>query len=465
MKPKQVVIWLVVLALAAGLYWFSLRSQEQKESAQDQANRVVALDDPLNVQSLELSGRDYPRPVTIVRQDKKHQWWMEKPVSGLADSLAVGRLIGEVLDARVKKRLTGKPDLAQFGLKPPRIKIVLTDRKGKKSTLLAGDISPTGEYLYATRPGSDQVWFLEAKIRGSLARPLLDLRDKAALDFVVADVVKLSFRVEGMDKPLTVVRRRGGEDPRWEFAGGGQASPEEVEDWLYQVHGLRVIDFVDQGIKPPEMGLEPPRGRITLYLEGGGEKGLLLGGKAKTGDERYLRRLAGGPVLVVKAESLARLKRTRRELTERRIWRMDSEDVVALEIRGGGRELAFAKELGQWRRTKPPGDEKSGTPGAMFVYDLVDLKWEKILPAGGDYGLKKPRVTIKISLADNKAQGEGKGNVKVLTLYLGKQDPKSKLVPARVEGDPRIFGLSPDFLQSIPGTKKKKQGSPQAGGK
>ncbi len=465
MKPKQVVIWLMVLALAAGLYWFSLHSQEQKERSRDLANRVVALDDPLNVQSLELSGRDYPRPVSIVRQDKKHQWWMQKPVSGLADSLAVGRLIGEVLDARVKKRLTGKLDLAQFGLEPPRIKIVLSDRKGAKSTLLVGDLSPTGQYLYATRPGSDQVWFLEAKIRGSLARPLLDLRDKAALDFVVADVVKLSFQLGGMKGPITVVRRRGGADPRWEFAGGGQASPEEVEDWLYQVHGLRVIDFVDQGIKPPEMGLEPPRGRITLYLEGGGKKGLLLGGKAKTGNERYLRRLAGGPVLVVKADSLARLKRGRRDLAERRIWRIQSEDVVALEIEGGGRKLAFAKELGQWRRTKPPGDEKSGTPGAMFAYDLADLKWEKILPAGADYGLKRPRVTIKISLADQKAQGKGKGNVKVLTLYLGKQDAGSKLVPARVEGDPRIFGLSPDFLQSIPGNQEKKPGPPPATGK
>lgn len=458
MKPGRLLIWILVLAAAGGLYFWSLKAEQSRETALDRTNRVAALDDPLNVQALELSGRYYPKAVTIVRRDKEHHWWITAPVNWAADNLAVGRLIGDVLDARTAGRVKGEADPADFGLKPPRVKLTLTDRKGVKSVLLAGDLSPTRKFLYASRPGGP-VLMIPSEIRGALFRTVLDLRDKAALDFVAADVDRLEMTWR--DAPaVKVLRKRGGADPRWEFEGGDLASADNVEDLLFQIHGLMAVDFLDQGVDEAKMGLKRPWGRVVLGLEGGDRKGLVLGGPTGTAGERYVRRLSGGPVMVLKQLSLDRLRRTRKQLAERRLWRVDATNVVALAVTGGGRTMAFAKEQGRWRRTQPPGDLRTGDPGAMLVYDLADLKWERILEPGGDYGLQPPKVsiTLKVDLGA-EAKKAGGGVVKEMKLYLGTVDPKSGLLPARVEGDGRIFGISPSFLKSVPGQDKKKPSS------
>ncbi len=446
MRLRAVVAWVFVAVVAAGAYFYSVHTAERREQAREEAARAVSLGDPLNVTVVELKGRDYPRPVRIVRQDQKYRWFMEKPVAWPADNLMVGRLIGAVLDAKAVRKIPHQGNLEQYGLKPPRIEITLTDRKGGRATLLIGDLSPTGKFCYAMRPGAGEVLFLPGRDRAAFSYSVFRLRDKAVLDFVISDVERLEL-AWGEERPMVIRRVRGGAEPVWRFADGAEASAEAVEDFLMRLHGLRAVDYVDRGLDLPEMGLQPPRGRMVLGIAGGEPVGILIGGKVPGREERYLRRLEGGPAIVVKAKEVEGLRVTRHQLAERRVWRIDRERAVALEVRRGGKSLAYAKEEGAWRRTRPPGDTKAGTAAPLLIWDLSELKYEKLLPPG-DYGLDPPQARITLTL--EAPAKEGKGRVIVRRLRLGRVDPATGLLAVQVEGDGRIFGVKPKIWDSLP---------------
>lgn len=449
MSKRRVIIWLLFLAVAAALYFLSDVVDRRSQEHEHEANRLVSLADPLNVQSLSISGAEMPGAITIERRDKEHRWEMVKPVVSNADGMQVGQLLSTVLESQVASRISEPGELKQFGLDPPAFKLTLTDRKGDKAELLVGNLSPTKEFAYATSPGSKEVWLVDPLVRGAVNRSLFEMRDKVVLDFVVSQVTGLELNLGG--QALDLKRLRGGAKPQWRFAGGGEADPSAVEDLLFMVHGLMAVDFLDQGIKLKMMGLAPPSGTVVLTMEGGGKKGLLIGGPVTGRDERYVRRLAGGPVMVVKQSSLDRFKQMNRfKLSQRRVLRIERDDVVALEVARGGEAIKYAKQGGQWVRTGPPGDEKSGEAAGLLVWDLANLKWRKLLGPAGQAGLDKPSAVIKLTIKPPAPQKGKAATVQVTELVLGPVDKNSGLVSAQIKGDGRVFGLNADLLNNLP---------------
>jgi hypothetical protein len=446
---RRALIWLVLLAVAVGVYFLTEAVDRRVEEQDLAAKSLVSLTDPLNIQTLSLSGAEMPNAVVIERRDKEHRWEMTQPVVYAADGMQVGQMLSTVLESRIVRRIDKPGDLKQFGLDPPAFKLVLTSRKGDKAELLVGNLSPTKEFAYAMRPGSGQVWLVPPLVRGAVNRSLFELRDKVALDFVVNQVEKAEFDLG--ERSLKLVREKGGAKPIWRFADGDEADPTAVEDFLFMVHGMMAVDILDQGIHPDKMGLTKPWGKVVLTMADGKQAGLLIGSRVTGRDERYLRRLSGGPVLVVQKASLERLAQVDRfQLSHRRVFRIERDDVVALGVQQDGHTTQYAKEGGRWVRTSPPGDEKSGEVASLLVWDLVNLKWQKLLGTSGPAGLDKPNIVIKLTIKPPATEKNTAATVMVKELVLGQVEKGSGLLSARVPGDERIFGLKADLLQGLP---------------
>jgi len=448
-NARRVIIWVLFLAVAAALYFLSGEVDRRSQEHEREANRLVQLEDPLNIQSLSISGSEVPKAMVIERRDKQHRWEMVKPVVCAADGMQVGQMLSTVLESQVTSRISDPGDLKQFGLEPPAFKLVLTSRGGDKAELLLGHLSPTKEFAYATTPGSGEVWLVPPLVRGAVNRSLFEMRDKAVLDFVVSAVNKVEINTGGQVIRLT--REKAGAKPLWRFADGGEADPTAVEDMLFMVHGMMAVDILDQGIHPDKMGLTKPWGGVVLELEGGGKKGLIVGGKVTGRDERYVRRLDGGPVMVVQKTSLERFGQMNRfKLSQRRMFKVERDDVVALSVERGGQAVKFAKQGGQWVRTQPPGDEKSGEVASLLVWDLVNLKWQKILGTTGLAGLDKPSIVIKLTIKPPATEQGKAATVMVKQLILGQVDKASGLLSAKIKGDDRVFGLDAGLLKGLP---------------
>jgi hypothetical protein len=451
---------LLFLAVAGTLYFMSEAVDRRSQEQERESNRLVRLSDPLNVASFSISGKEIPKTIRIERRDAEHRWEMVKPVIHEADGMQVGRLLSTVLEGQIKGRIENPGDLKQFGLDPPAIKLTLIDRKGDQAVLWLGHLSPTKDFAYAAVPGGDEVWLVEPTLRGAVNRSVFELREKAVLDFVVNKVEGLELNAG--KQPLKLKRLQGGAEARWQFSDGAEADTAAVEDVLFMVHGLMAVDFLDQGIHLEKMGLAEPSGGVVLAMEGGGKKGLIIGGKVSGRDERYVRRLSGGPVMVVKERSLDRLRRvTRFSLSQRRLMRFSRDAVVALRVERGGHELSYAKQGGLWRRTQPPGDEKSGEAASLLVWDLSNLKWQKILGTGGLLGLDKPAAVITLTLEKPSGQDGKTPTVQKQILSLGRIDKKSGLLAAKVKGDDRVFGLAADFMDNLPKLPKDDSTAPK----
>jgi hypothetical protein len=444
---RKVLAWLFILAVAIGSYYYTAHESEETAKQQKAASKAMSLSDPLNIDAIELSGDDYPQPVRIERRDAEHKWQMVRPLDWTADGVRVGRLLDTLLGARWQRRLEKQENIAEFGLDPPRVRVKLWDRKGATSELLVGDESPSREFFYAAPTGSKgEVWLLPGKERLQISLTLFDLRDKSALEFVVANVTGITLEQAG-GPSLNLERQGQGVEARWSFLGGEKASLEDVRDWLFQIHGIRAMDFVDSGIDEKAMGLTEPRMRLTLIMSDGRRLGFLVGAKAKTGAESYVRRFSGGSVLVVKDKALAVLAKTQKDLAYRKVWKLDREQVVALDIKRPGAEvLSYAKEEGTWQRAGASRKEKEASEAALFLWDLQALKYEQLLDNKGDYGLEPPQIAITVK----ERLGDKPDQVRTRTLKIGKIADKINLLPVQVEGDPRVFGIKPDLLKSIP---------------
>ncbi|MCB2226922.1 MAG: DUF4340 domain-containing protein [Desulfarculaceae bacterium] len=454
MTPKKIIIWVLFLAVAAALYFLSDAVDRRSQEQERETNRIVTLSDPLNVASLDIEGQQMPKAIRIERRDKEHRWDMVAPVKSQADGMQVGRLLSTVLEGQVKGRIENPGNLKDFGLDPAALKLTLTDRKGGQAVLLLGSLSPTKEFAYAAAPGGKEVWMVEPTLRGAVNRSVFELRDKAVMDFVVSNVTRLELNT-GKEE-IKVKRLQGGAAPRWQFADGGEADPSAVEDLLFMVHGLMALDFLDQGIHLKKMGFEPPQAGVVLDMEDGSKKGLLVGGKVTGREERYVRRLSGGPVMVLKQAALDRLyKANRFSLSQRRLMRFERDAAVALSVTRGKDELKYAKQGGVWVRTQPPGDEKSGEAASLLVWDLGNLKWQKVLGTGGLLGLDNPSAVIKLTLEAPAKDGEAP-TVQVKTLSLGRVDKASGLLAAQIGGDERVFGLAADFADNLPAAQAEK---------
>lgn len=447
MTARRLIIWLLFLAVAVSLYFLSEVVDQRAEQAEAERNRLVSLSDPLNVQSLELSGTSLPKPIRIQRRDQEQGWEMVSPLRYPADGLAVGRLLSAVVEGHIQKRIENPGDWKQFGLQPPAVKLTLRDRSGGEAVLLFGELSPNKQFAYAAPPGSKQVWMVTPAVRDAVNRSRFDLRDKAVLELVVNKTDRLEL--SSGPKPLQLKRVRGGAEPLWQFADGTEADSEAVEDVLFKVNALRTLEFIDQGIDLKRMGLAQPSGRVVIGLQGGGQKGLALGGPVKGREETYLRRLAGGPVMVVKTKSLDFLRKVSRfQLSQRHLLRYDRDQVVALSVQRGGQVLKYAKQEDGWVRTQPPGDKKSGYSVSMLAWDLAELKWQQILGQNSILGLDKPQAVITLTLQAPGKDQAGARTSKVLKL--GQVDKASGLLAAKVSGDDRVFGIKPELLKGLP---------------
>lgn len=455
MNPRRLIIWVLLLALAAGAYYYSGdREQSQAKAKDEQARLVTALSDPLNLASVELAGSEVPKAIRVERRDQPQSWALTAPVQSPADSLSVGRLIGALLEARVSQRLTPKGPLADFGLEPPRLSVTLTDRQGVKAEVLVGDLSPSKESLYVALPGSTEVLLLPASLRADVARSLFDLRDKAALEFPVGQVRRVELRDQGqgvaVQRAEPAAGAPAGAEARWtlEGQGGGEANPKAVDDLLYQINGLRATAILDDGLNLERMGLARPGRSITLTMADGSTLGLAVGGPVPTTQETYVRRLAGGPVMALKNDGLTRIKRQPKDLLERRLLIFEREQAQALGLERAGQTQLYERKDGRWTRSQPPGGgENAGETASLFLWDLGDLKWERLLTLGEAKGLDKPAAVITLTLAA-PAGAQESAQKRIITV--AQAQPGQELTAAKVEGDPRIFGISSSFIGMIP---------------
>jgi hypothetical protein len=194
MKPKGLLIAVVLLAGLGGLWWWSNRKQEA--DAKKPADPTKSLLKISEDQFQEIRFKRGSETVALRRDNGK--WRITEPLPYPADPDAARAMVTALSAVTSDTVIEDKAaDFAQYGLNPPVLDIAVLRRDGKTDELQVGDATPTNSGYYVRVTGSPRVATLATYNKESLDKHLNDLRDKRLLTFDQDKIARLQLQAKG----------------------------------------------------------------------------------------------------------------------------------------------------------------------------------------------------------------------------------------------------------------------------
>ncbi len=121
------------------------------------------------------------------------EWFIRSLKKNLTDSYTIADVVEAVSTVSYSKIITTK-DAQACGLEKPKVKAVVTPKKGKKYTLLLGEKSPDNMGYYAKIQGEDTIYLINDSVWEALDFALLDFADTTAIPGFTNDDGELAER-------------------------------------------------------------------------------------------------------------------------------------------------------------------------------------------------------------------------------------------------------------------------------
>jgi hypothetical protein len=223
------------------------------------------------VDSLEIKG---PEGGYALAKDDKGEWSFVRPLRTRAGRWSVDALVGTLENLRMEAvAAETATDLKPYGLAPPARTVVVGLAGGATRTLEVGN-SPSEGRHHVHVAGSPLVAIVPGALVGDLAKGMGELRAKRLLEVA-------TYEVEGFDVEAGGAKRsyartsskdeQGGDVHKWKRTAPDAKvlDTNKVQDALFAVGGLEVLEFIDSPKAPGAYGLDAPVLRVTLRHAGG----------------------------------------------------------------------------------------------------------------------------------------------------------------------------------------------------
>ena len=197
MKPKGLLIAVVLLAVLGGLVWWSNKKQASADSTKKGADTTTKLlsipDDQFqNIRIKKVTGE-------VVDLDRSSgKWAITQPKPLPADQDAVSGIVTSLSNLNADNTIEeNASDLKQYGLADPTLDVTIKRKDGKTDELLIGDDTPTGAGVYAKLANSPKVVTVSSAVKTSVDKRPDDLRDKRLLTFDQDKITRVDLQAKG----------------------------------------------------------------------------------------------------------------------------------------------------------------------------------------------------------------------------------------------------------------------------
>ncbi len=473
MRLRNTVIAFIVLLLIGGYafvnYYFA---------------KPVPLPTLLGIKSGDITRIDlkYPNRELIIQRSKPDAPWMlVKPMATRADQDLANNLAHTIANCHVTETVAKNPrNLAQFGLKKPKVTVFVTTVAGKKLPgIEVGKVTPVGFKAYIKLTDKPVVMLTASTFPPGMNKTVDELRNHKLMDFKLADVTKFTLQSSG--GPLIEIdRKRGG---KWKIVKPATyaADQSRVNQLLTALANSRITSFInDSPTSLSPYGLDKPRFSVTVYTGAKGASGeSLMFGSREPGKDKYeifVRRGAQPAVYSVESYLLNEVDKTVLDLRDRTVLSFKRSTVDSIAIDRAGKSFTLKRAPhDKWTLTR--GGKTSPADASVvkrFLGQLHDLKGQSIVMAKmvhpEMFGMVKPACEITLAGKDGKPVGTIKlSSVKVQPMTGSSSSPKAKVhmhyyavstaSPALFDIDHFTFGLldkSADYF--LPPKKAKAEG-------
>jgi hypothetical protein len=451
MKPRTLLILLVLVLGLGAFIWFYERKLPSSEERETLGKKVFALEkgDVTAVAieapkgSVRLERAPAPKPAQD-KKDKKEEtagpaadWRLTRPLAARADAFAVDRLL-DAITSLSKTRTLDDVDPKAVGLDKPRATVRLTTRDGEKVLRIGAEVPPGGSTITGIE-GRKGAYVVSDAVLSEVDKAPGEWRDHQVFRGNREAVQRITL-TGGSAGPVVLARRSGS---FWmERPAADRADRDLVDGLLSDLTGLTADRFLDGPQNLAALGLNPPKGAVDVVFSDGTPPARVELGTAVTGPAAPAGQPAGELAYGKVGDTVFEV-RTRLGESVRRApvdWRalqlsaFEVHDVDSATVRDGGTATPLARSGTDWKR----GDTLiSYLPVSDLLFAVTGARAQRVLDAAEAAGLAKPLLTFEL-------HGKELGD-ETLTLY----PPVKDGVPARVSGRDVALLLPADTLQQI----------------
>ena len=195
MKPKGLLIAVVLLAVLGGLVWWSNRKEAAKASkGTDTSTKILTIPDD---QFQEIRIKKVTSEVINLSKETG-KWRLTEPKALAADQDAVSSVVTNLASLNADKIIEEKADdLKAYGLADPTLVVTVKRKDGKSEEVLIGDDTPTGSGSYAKLPNDARVFTISSFVKSTFDKRPDDLRDKRLLAFDQDKITRVELQAKG----------------------------------------------------------------------------------------------------------------------------------------------------------------------------------------------------------------------------------------------------------------------------
>ena len=193
MKPRGLLVAVVLLAGMSGLVWWS----NKKQAAVKPADTTVKILSIPNDQFQNISIKTVANTaIDLNFQDNK--WSITQPKPLPADQDAVSSMVSTLGSLNADKTASDKAtDLNPYGLDIPTLDVTITKKDGKTAELLIGGATLDNTGYYAKLANDPRVFTVATSVKTAVDTSPDALRDKRLLTFDPDKLTRVSLEVKG----------------------------------------------------------------------------------------------------------------------------------------------------------------------------------------------------------------------------------------------------------------------------
>lgn len=449
MKLKNTLLLLVLAGAIYGFIHFYESKQPSTQEAAERAGRVVQFDRD-KITKIAIRTND----TKIDLEKKSDAWFLERPVRDRADSTAINQLFttAEALKSEqtiaTDKQSDGKDQMKDFGLNNPEMRVTFTGGEKPVEILFGKDAAVEGK-VYVRLDNSKTAHVISNDLKNQITKKVDEFRDHRLSDVVGTQVKKVLFKTGAGE--IEAEKK----DEHWSLSKPFKArgDDQKIGDLIAQAANAKVESFVADSSNLSLLGLQEPRGSVSLTVEGRKEPVVLqIGGPLEKEKEKIYVKLSTRDSVMVAPSSLESLLNTKpNDVRDRNLLRVESDIVDRITIESPGKDkLVLARKGESWVRKVDGQDQPINVAAARRL--LSELQRVQVIDFVADvatelpkYGLDQPSVKLTLSSYASENTAETKAGEKpIVSVLFGKTGDDS--VYAKLDDEPFVVSVPRGLL-------------------
>lgn len=422
MKPKGLLIAVVLLAVLGGLVWWSNKKQAAaaKNPTDTTAKILTIPEDQFQEITIKKTGTE---PVELKRENGK--WQIVQPKPYPADSDTASSLVSALTSISADKTIEDNAtDLAQYGLATPQLDVSVQRKDGKTSELLIGDDTPTNSGAYAKVAGDPHVYTVASFVKSGVDKGLNDLRDKRLLTFDSDKLTRVELQAKGV--PVEFGKNSQNE---WTILKPRplRADSSQVDTLVGKLKDAK-MDLANPDADAAKKFAASPRIATASITDAAGTQTLEV--RQDKDKNYYAKSSKVEGIYKITGDVGDALNKTLDDFRNKKVFDFGFSDPSKVDITNGTASASYTKSGDKWMSGAKAMDNSTVQ---NLIDKLRDLSATKFAEKGGGQPVFSATVT----------SNSGKRTEKVSITKLGEQ------YFAQREGEPSIYELDKSAVEGL----------------